>query len=299
MADQKIKNHIKKMALLSFLSLSSTFALSEPVNMSTVPGDTTPLMETAKKYGIQAGNLNQLAQSMGDGKPVDGIYLPAGGFFVIQGNDGSLTTISGTGRYAVNGSLYDVVKKTNITTVKQLRDSTLIKLSDTPFPLNEVSSISFGNPSLPRQGALFITIDCSGCQDLMKSLYQHRSELNLQIVLLPSVGNSAKLVRQIWCARNERKLTDFEIIKWLVNREEFPIENKLVSYEEAAKKCDVTPIVASTVIAQIYNLQGVPSTVREDGFVTNGFPTDFKAWLKQDISPIYANPFKEIDKLNK
>lgn len=297
MATLKIHKQIKKLAAYTLLSMVSTCAFAESLPMSTNADGATSLMDTAKRYGLQAGGLKELARSMGEGKPVDGIYLPAGGLYVIEGKDGSLTTITGTGRYAVSGSLYDIVKKANITNVDQLRRTTLIKLTETPFPLDEISSIAFGNPSLKRQGALFITIDCDGCQDLMKYLYEKRSELNLQIVLLPSVGPSAKFVRRLWCSRIKNKITDYDIIKWLVGRDDIALNEKLLTYDYSVKNCDVTPIVASTVTAQIYNLQGVPSTVREDGFVTNGFPKDFKSWIKQDISPIYSNPFSELENL--
>ena len=114
---------------------------------------------------------------------------------------------------------------------------------------------------------------------------------------MPTIGPSAKFVRRLWCSRIKNKITDYDIIKWLIGRDDIALNEKLLTYDYSVKNCDVTPIVASTVTAQIYNLQGVPSTVREDGFVTNGFPKDFKSWIKQDISPIYSNPFSELENL--
>nr|WP_188093372.1 DsbC family protein [Photorhabdus heterorhabditis] len=247
-------------------------------------------MSTAKDGGVVTPKLDALLSQMRRYKPKDAIFIPSGGLFVFEDEKKQLMAVTTTGRYTINGgSLVDVMKRTQLYSVNELRESYFIKLKEAPFPLSTVSSISLGNPKLNRQAAIFISLDCDGCQDLIKKFYDNREKYHVDVVLIPTPGAAKNKLRQLWCSKEKFKITDFDVLQWLTGNKD-DVEKRLLSLEQS-QECSVEPLVASLMLASVYNLQGIPSVVREDGLAGNGIPQDFDAWLKQSVEPLLKNPF--------
>jgi hypothetical protein len=274
--------------LLAVLSVMSSVVVNAESTVFT-DSDASALMSKAKEGGISP-DLQSLMSKMQAYKPKDAIYLPTGGLYLFEDANSKLMAVTTNGRYTLSGgSLVDVVKRTQLFKVDEIRKSYFISLSDSPFPLNKVASIPLGNPKLKRQAAIFITLDCDGCEDLIKKFVADREKYRVDIVLIPSPGEPKKQLQRLWCSREKGKITDFDIIQWLTGNKA-DTEKRWLPVKES-ESCSVEPLVTSMALAGVYNLQGVPSVVREDGLAGNGIPKDFDYWLKQSVTPLLKNPF--------
>lgn len=277
------------------LSLALTSVLVSPFAVQAADGifnntDAQALMSKAKEGGVTP-DLNKMLSKMNSYKPRDAIYIPTGGIYLFEDERSQLMAVTTDGRYSITGgSLLDVVKRAPVLTVDEVRKNYFIKLSDAPFQLDTVAAIPLGNPNIARQAALFITLDCDGCQELVKHFYDNREKYRVDLVLIPSPGEPKEELRQLWCSKEKGKINNLDILRWVMGNKT-GVDNRLISKKEALQ-CDAQPLVASLMLAGIYKLQGVPSVVREDGLAGNGVPKDFDAWLKQSITPLLKNPFE-------
>lgn len=252
--------------------------------------DAAALMEKAKEGGVSTKSSDEVLVKMKRYKPKDAIYIPSGGLYLFQDERSQLLAVTTDGRYTITGgSVMDILQRKSVLSVEDIRKTYFINLDDAPFPLETVASIPLGNPKLKRQAAIFITLDCEGCQDLIKKFYNERDKYRVDIVLIPSPGEPKQELRQLWCSKEKGKVNDLDILRWLMGHKT-DIEKRLLTKEES-EACPAEPLVASLMLAGIYKLQGVPSVVRKDGLTGNGIPKDFDYWLKQSVEPLLKNPF--------
>ncbi|HCP1376204.1 TPA: protein-disulfide isomerase HtdT [Escherichia coli] len=248
-------------------------------------------MEKAKEGGVSTKPFEGVLAKMRNYIPKDAIYIPTGGLYLFQDERSQLMAVTTDGRYTITGgSVMDILQRKSVLSVEDIRKSYFINLDDAPFSLATVASIPLGNPKLKRQAAIFITLDCDGCQDLVKKFYDEREKYRIDIVLIPSPGESKQKLRQLWCSKEKGKVNDLDILRWLMGNKA-DIEKRLLSKEEA-ETCPAEALVGSLMLAGIYKLQGVPSVVRQDGLSGNGIPKDFDYWLKQSVEPLLKNPFE-------
>ncbi|MCE9984696.1 Thiol:disulfide involved in conjugative transfer [Enterobacter hormaechei] len=246
-------------------------------------------MSQAKDGGISP-ELGEMLSKMQAYKPKDALYIPTGGLYIFEDGKKQMMAVTTTGRYSfTGGSVVDILRKTQVYSVDDIRKTYFLGLKDSPFPLSSVASIPLGNPELNRQAAVFISLDCKGCEEIVKKFFDQRDKYRVDLVLIPTPGEAKNKLRQLWCSKIKGKINDFDIVRWL-SGEKKEVDKRLLSLEES-QQCSVEPIVASLFLASVYNIQGVPSVVREDGLVGNGIPNDFGAWIKQSVSPLLSNPF--------
>ncbi len=126
-------------------------------------------MEKAKEGRVSTKPLDGVMAKMRSYKPKDAIFIPTGGLYLFQNERSQLMAVTTDGRYTITGgSVMDILQRKSVLSVEDVRKSYFINLDDVPFPLETVASIPLGNPKLKRQAAIFITLDCDGCQDLIK-----------------------------------------------------------------------------------------------------------------------------------
>lgn len=283
---------MKKLLLSLLVSMSTVCPLQTHAAESVLNNsDAAALMEKAKEGGVSTKPFEGVLAKMRNYIPKDAIYIPTGGLYLFQDERSQLMAVTTDGRYTITGgSVMDILQRKSVLSVEDIRKSYFINLDDAPFSLATVASIPLGNPKLKRQAAIFITLDCDGCQDLVKKFYDEREKYRIDIVLIPSPGESKQKLRQLWCSKEKGKVNDLDILRWLMGNKA-DIEKLLLSKEEA-ETCPAEPLVGSLMLAGIYKLQGVPSVVRQDGLSGNGIPKDFDYWLKQSVEPLLKNPFE-------
>lgn len=283
---------MKKLLLSLLVSMSTVCPLQTHAAESVLNNsDAAALMEKAKEGGVSTKPFEGVLAKMRNYIPKDAIYIPTGGLYLFQDERSQLMAVTTDGRYTITGgSVMDILQRKSVLSVEDIRKSYFINLDDAPFSLATVASIPLGNPKLKRQAAIFITLDCDGCQDLVKKFYDEREKYRIDIVLIPSPGESKQKLRQLWCSKEKGKVNDLDILRWLMGNKA-DIEKRLLSKEEA-ETCPAEPLVGSLMLAGIYKLQGVPSVVKQDGLSGNGIPKDFDYWLKQSVEPLLKNPFE-------
>lgn len=249
------------------------------------------LTRAAAENGLALNQSSRgLVSQLSPYQPKDAVYLPTGGIFLFEDQRSGLTLVTTTGRYSFSeGKVYDVLRKKQVHSISDIRESYFLPLNDAPFKPEDAFTIQFGNPSLKRQAVIFISLDCQDCIDFLKKMNEEREVVRFDIVILPSPGESAKRVKQMWCSVKADKITNYDILQSLLGKSK-DINNRLIPHENL-KDCSVERIVTGLYLASIYNVQGIPSVVREDGVLGNGLPTDYKNWLKLNLQPLLKNPF--------
>lgn len=282
-----MKLNLNPLLFAGFMSAFSNMGYADSDTFNNA--DAQALMSHAREGGISP-ELGEMLSKMQAYKPKDALYIPTGGLYIFEDGNKQMMAVTTTGRYSfTGGSVVDILRKTQVYSVDDIRKTYFLGLRDSPFPLSSVASIPLGSPELARQAAVFISLDCAGCEKIVKKFFEQRDKYRVDIVLLPTPGEAKNKLRQLWCSKLKGKINDFDIVRWL-SGEKNDVDKRLLSLEES-QQCSVEPIVASLFLASVYNLQGVPSVVREDGLVGNGIPNDFGAWLKQSVTPILSNPF--------
>lgn len=251
------------------------------------------LTRAAAENGLALNQSSRgLVSKLSPYQPKDAVYLPTGGIFLFEDQRSGLTLVTTTGRYSFSeGKVYDVLRKKQVQSISDIRESYFLPLNEAPFKPEDAFTIQFGNPSLKRQAVIFISLDCQDCIDFLKKMNEERELVRFDIVILPSPGESAKRVKQMWCSVKAGKITNYDILQSLLGKSN-DINNRLIPHENL-KDCSVEPIVTGLYLASIYNVQGIPSVVREDGVLGNGLPTDYKNWLKLNLQPLLKNPFNK------
>ncbi|MDK1350710.1 DsbC family protein [Klebsiella quasipneumoniae] len=280
-----------KKLLFNLLILIALLNSSYSFSNGQYNADAAALTRSASDNGLALNQSTRgLVNKLGAYQAKDAIYLPTGGLFLFEDQRSGLTIVTTTGRYSFSeGKAYDVIRKTQIQTIADIRKSYFLPMSEAPFRTEDSFTIQFGNPSLKRQAVIFITLDCADCVAFLGKMNEIKKDVRFDIVILPSPGGAAKRVKQMWCSVKAGKVTNYDILQSLLGKTN-DINTRLIPHESLTD-CSVEPIITSLYLASIYNVQGTPSVVREDGLLGNGIPTDFKAWLKVNLQPLLQNPF--------
>ncbi|WP_253886999.1 DsbC family protein [Klebsiella pneumoniae] len=207
------------------------------------------LTRAAAENGLALNQSSRgLVSKLSPYQPKDAVYLPTGGIFLFEDQRSGLTLVTTTGRYSFSeGKVYDVLRKKQVQSISDIRESYFLPLNEAPFKPEDAFTIQFGNPSLKRQAVIFISLDCQDCIDFLKKMNEERELVRFDIVILPSPGESAKRVKQMWCSVKAGKITNYDILQSLLGKSE-DINNRLIPHENL-KDCSVEPIVTGLYLA--------------------------------------------------
>lgn len=281
---------MKKLLLNLFAVITLTNS-SCALSADKYDSDAAALTRSAADNGLALnqstrGLVNQLSAYQAK----DAIYLPTGGIFLFEDQRSGLTLVTTTGRYSFSeGKAYDVIRKKQVNTIADIRESYFLPLNEAPFKPEDAFTIQFGNPAIKRQAVVFISLNCADCIDFLSKMNEQKEQVRFDIVILPTPGEAAKRVKQMWCSVKAGKISNYDILQSLLGKTT-DFNSRLIAHENL-KDCSVEPIITGLYLASVYNVQGIPSVVREDGLLGNGLPTDYKSWLKLDLQPLLKNPF--------
>ncbi|HHM1027183.1 DsbC family protein, partial [Klebsiella pneumoniae] len=176
------------------------------------------LTRAAAENGLALNQSSRgLVSKLSPYQPKDAVYLPTGGIFLFEDQRSGLTLVTTTGRYSFSeGKVYDVLRKKQVQSISDIRESYFLPLNEAPFKPEDAFTIQFGNPSLKRQAVIFISLDCQDCIDFLKKMNEERELVRFDIVILPSPGESAKRVKQMWCSVKAGKITNYDILQSLL-----------------------------------------------------------------------------------
>jgi thiol:disulfide interchange protein DsbC len=154
-----------------------------------------------------------------------------------------------TGRYLVNGSLFDLKNRRNLT---EARARQLFAIDFNALPLDLALKKVKGNGQ--RKLAYFTDPNCGFCKKLEHEL-QNVSDVTLYLFLYPIFQGSAEKVQAVWCSADRVKAWDNLMLKG-----EMP----------ASASCD-TPTAKVTQLGKKLKVNGTPALIFANGVINPGY----------------------------
>lgn len=167
---------------------------------------------------------------------------------------GQVIYFSDDGRYMLQGSLYDVKAKKDLS---QIGLSVLRRAALSKVPVSE--RIVFAPVGIRKHSvSVFTDIECGYCQKLHSEIAEYNKlGIAIEYLAFPRAGlasQDALAMESVWCSADRRKaLTDAK------NGRPVP-----------PKRCD-NPVAAQYKIGQQIGLQGTPMIINSDGVALPGY----------------------------
>lgn len=174
------------------------------------------------------------------------------GFYeVVLG--GNVVYVSADGKYLMQGRVYDVDKKVDLTEAKQagLRKATISSIGAD-------KRIIFPAKNPKHTVTIFTDIDCGYCRKLHQEMAQYNDlGISIEYLFFPRAGIGSAAFDEavsVWCAADRNKaLTDAKAGK--------PLEKKTCS----------NPIAESYNLGQKVGVSGTPAVIAKDGKMIGGY----------------------------
>jgi thiol:disulfide interchange protein DsbC len=177
--------------------------------------------------------------------PVDGLYE------VVVGSN--LWYITKDGKFLIDGDIYDVAKRVNISAAKQ--DTARAKAVD---GIGEENMIVFSPENPKYTVSVFTDIDCGYCRKLHREIKDYTDAgIEIRYLMYPRAGVDSPAYNKAvasWCA-NDRKAA---LTKAKAGQ---PIE---------MKTCD-SPIKEHMAVGESLGITGTPTMVLESGRILPGY----------------------------
>ena len=209
-------------------------------------------------------------------KPSDAVVmLPAAAMLAIEKN-GKLAVISDTGRFILQGRLYDVWAQKELKTLDDARIAAhYIPVDKTDIGFKDLAPLTIGNGD--KAITLFSDPACGFCKDLIG---QARTSLpegyRLDVLMLPLLSErSARRTQELLCAEDK-------VAAWKA-----AVSGDLNSplAQLPVEQCAVEVILKRRMTAQFLGARNVPFLIRDDGLTREGLPQEgLRAWIEANRS---------------
>ena len=243
--------------ILSAVMLSAPLchAAAPPVPSAAAPATATQAADPRVAIAAKLGK---------DVKPEDLKPSQIPGIYELMRGTDALY-VSGDGKYAVLGDLYETANNTDLTDTRR-RETRLKLLSAIP----ESQMVVFGPADAKHTITVFTDMDCQYCRRLHSQIDQYNKlGIRVRYIAYPRTGPNteswAKAV-QVWCSADRKTaLTQAKLGKAL-----------------STKPCQDNPVQAEYDLGQKFDLQGTPTLVLANGDVIPGYmePQDLANQLK-------------------
>ncbi len=198
---------------------------------------------------------------------IDGmVSLPITGLKAVETN-GRIVFMSDSGRFVIDGTLYDAWGKTPLTTLDQIREaSNTLDLTRLGLNLDDLRPLTLGKGK--KKVVIFVDPRCPHCHSVLNQAALLTNQYTFEILAIPVLGpDSERQVRQLGCAENKKAALN-------------ALLSGRISTIAQQDNCDLEPIQRTLVTAQILGIQGVPFIIAHDGRISRGRPADLKIWLE-------------------
>ena len=241
---------------------AAAFAAAALLITTAAPADPAatadPRAAIAQKLEVELGAIRP--------SPLPGIYEVAKGAEVLY--------VSGDGRYALSGELYETGSGKNLTE-RRRTEARAIALRAVP----DSDAIIFA-PDKPRYSVtVFTDVDCAYCRQLHKNIAEYnRLGVRVKYLFFPRTGpgtESWHKAEAVWCAPDRRDaLTKAKLGA--------PIPGK--------GACPSTPVARSYELGQELGIRGTPGIFTERGDYLAGYltPEELVKKLKALDNPAVA-----------
>ena len=219
------------------------------------PAEPAPDPRTALLKRLPAGSkLEDLTPS-----PLPGIYQ------FTQGAE--ISYLTSDGKYFLDGSLYDMDSRENLTEVLRARARVAL-ISAVP----ESQMLIFGPKNPLYTITVFTDVDCAYCRKLHSEMAElNRLGVRVRYMFYPRTGpntDSWKKAEVVWCSPD---------------RNEALTRAKAGMAVDMNKICDATPVAREYALGQSIGVRGTPAILTENGDYISGYmpPRDLVQQIKE------------------
>ncbi|MBT42541.1 MAG: hypothetical protein CMF12_08460 [Idiomarina sp.] len=250
-------------ALAGALLSGNALALQDDdkTNSEETPSNTPSRSEFSEQVKSQ---LNQFGE-------IKGIQeIPITKLYFVEATEGNYI-ISGSGRFAIRGTIQDVWHRKTLRSVADVQDTIRMPLSQMNFDFdNDLASIQVGNSDIPRQGIVFVDPTSEYTQEMTQLILDGGDKYNFTFIMLPAIGGeeAAKRSLHILCAPDREAA-----IQDMAN-------GTSTSFLDTTEGCGDHNLMFTAYMQEIFRIKNLPHIIREDGLVSNGIPVKFDEWLE-------------------
>ena len=206
-----------------------------------------------------------LAKKVPGAKPEDVRVSPIPGLYEIALGS-SIAYISADGRYLINGDLYEVQSRTNLTEARRT-DTRMKALAG----VNEQDMIIFA-PAVPVKHTItvFTDVDCAYCRKLHSEIAElNNLGIKVRYMAFPRTGpgtESWAKAEAVWCAKDRKDA----------------ITRAKLGENVKAAKCGATPVAREYAMGEDLGVSGTPAIITDKGEYLGGYlpPKKMLAYLE-------------------
>lgn len=199
------------------------------------------------------------------------VHLPATAIFATE-NNGKFAVITDTGRFIIQGTVYDVWDQKEINTLDDARwAATHIPLHKANVGFDDLMPLSIGQGK--KVINMFTDIQCSFCKEIIDEARESLpDDYRLDVIMLPLLGpESTQRTTEIHCASDPAAA-------WQASMNG-DMETHLDQKPDS--ECETDTLKKRMVTAQFIGARNVPFMIRDDGLIQQGKPAaGLRAWLQ-------------------
>jgi len=166
-----------------------------------------------------------------------------------------ISYITADGKYFIDGNLYDMDSRENLTEVLRAR-ARVAMISAVP----ESEMVIFGPKNPLYTITVFTDVDCAYCRKLHSEMAElNRLGVRVRYMFYPRSGpntDSWKKAEVVWCS---------------ANRNEALTQAKLGAKLDMTKTCDANPVAREYALGQSIGVRGTPAILTENGDYISGY----------------------------
>lgn len=223
------------------------------------------MLMTAASAGAQEAELRRvLAQRLPQLPPIESVTRsPMNGLYEVLLQDGQIVYADRAGDFIVQGSIYDVLRKVDVTE-QRLNALTAIRFDELPF--KDSFAVVRGNGS--RKLAVFEDPNCGFCKRFERDLAMI-DNVTIHVFLYPILGPDSRVKsRNIWCARDRAA----SFLQWMTQ-----------DRTPADARCDEAALDRLVAFGRKARINGTPTLIFANGVRVPGAlpPARIEALLSQ------------------
>jgi thiol:disulfide interchange protein DsbC len=180
--------------------------------------------------------------------PIPGIWEWARG--------GDIAYVSSDGKYAIDGDLYDLAKKDDLTEAhrREVRSRVLAEI-----PESDMLVFSPPAKDVKYTVTVFTDVDCGYCQKLHSQIADYnRLGIRVRYLFFPRTGpgtESWAKAERVWCSTDRKEA----------------LTRAKRGETIAAKPCGTTPVARDYELGQSFGVRGTPAIVLANGDMVGGY----------------------------
>lgn len=203
------------------------------------------------------------------------VMLPASAIFAVE-KDGKFAVITDTGRFIIQGKVYDVWAKKELNTLEDARQAAqYVPVDKAKMGFGDLAPMTIGRGE--KAITMFADPACTYCKQVMEEARKGLPEgYRLDVLMLPLLTpQSGERTKQLLCAEDK-------VAAWKAGVSG-DMKSSLAQKPEGA--CDISVITKRRLTAQFLGARNVPFLIRDDGLTHEGKPAEgLRAWIEANRS---------------